>query len=728
MAGATPPAMVHGASHLSATQYGQTQPGMATRYSFEPPPTSGLGIVSMVLGILSPFFFLACGASIFTAIGAVICGHLSLLKKGDASGRAPSRGSAITGLVLGYTFLVLSPFAIYSAYQVYTGINDIQKQRAEGGTYTPKDPTGKDLLHEMEMKVVGASSGVAHGNTEQAKQLAQVFSDALLPVRDENFVGGNPKGIKLTKGKFVVCCELKEDSCVFIVHVPEFRNFTSAAKEGLADLAWLCAQETAVKEIGPKGTLAVGLKGVMLYGAVMVGTCGGDPVQREVGEVSKKEPLIALLDAALKREKETIAAGTSPPIAVSPTPKVETPPATAPPTTTPSTAPISAPPPVAYTPLPGAIGSAPPAASSAPPNSPVASDSSASSAPRVVANSSSSESSRPRDRRNSLRRQKAPEFAPSGLPAPKIEVLKSIAVAQGGLSRRGMTFSPDGKYLAAQVSDQIAVFDWKEGKLVATASWTVAELFGVGSLLFSAEDPQRIFIGGGSGAVQLWKFDPRGSLKSEAALTKQRSGITMLKARSDAKFIVGSAADGNLFWQQIKSNQPGEIRQVKGLPVTVKDIYLPDTGVDFWATDGMNLVQVDMKTETVITKAKLDGTYSFDVLFSDDGKYLATVFGSEFIVLDGKTGDMLFRYRAPESLSGAVAWLPGQERVLVSMRGGPALFDVKQGYVSQIAVGAERSLIDGICVSKDGSLVAITTNGGNEIHLASIEKPSEPAK
>jgi hypothetical protein len=676
--------------------------GATTHFAYQPPPTSGLGIVSMVLGIMSPFFFLACGASLFTAIGAVICGHLSLLKKADAHGRTPGRGAAIAGLVLGYISLLLSPIAIYFSYTAYRGFQDAKMRMAKDLLDSARSPDGSQILRDMESKVVGASGGIAHGNTEEAKQLAQEFSDALMQVRDENFVGGNPKSLKLTKGKFVVCCELKQESCAFIVHVPEFRNFEDDAKEGLADLAWAAAQETAIKRIGPKGTLAVGLRGVLLYGAVIAGNCEGAPRHRDVAESADKDYLIAFLQVTEEAENEAIVSGTNP-VADAPSeasnaaatttnpPVASTAaPATDPPTTSPATRAQPVTPPVAYTPLPGAIGS-PPATSAPPPSSPGGSDAS-SGAPTAR-----SGENRNREGRNSLRRQRSPEFVPSGLPAPKVEILKPIEVTQPGLTSKGMTFSPDGKYFAAQVSDQISIFDVKKGKMIASESWVTGQLFGAGALLFTEQNPDQLVVGGGSGAVQLWKFTAKGSVKMAAALTKQPSGITTLRARSDATFILGGAADGNLFWQQIKSNKPGEIRQVKGLRITVKDIFLPETGLEFWATDGLELVQVDMKTATVISTSKLDGTYSFGVWFSPDGKYLATTFGSELIVMDGKTGEMLFRYRAPESLSGASAWLPGQERVLVAMRGGPAIFDVKKGYVSQITIGDGRSLIDGIC-------------------------------
>jgi hypothetical protein len=69
--------------------------------SAAPPKTSGLAIASLILGLLS--FIL----SIFTAIPAVICGHISLGQIKKSAGAVTGRGMAIAGLVLGYLYFVV---------------------------------------------------------------------------------------------------------------------------------------------------------------------------------------------------------------------------------------------------------------------------------------------------------------------------------------------------------------------------------------------------------------------------------------------------------------------------------------------------------------------------------------------------------------------------------------------------------------------------------------------
>ena len=64
------------------------------------PPTSGLAVASLVLGVLSLIIVVTC-------LPAIICGHLALSQIKQSAGRIGGRGMAITGLVTGYFFIVL---------------------------------------------------------------------------------------------------------------------------------------------------------------------------------------------------------------------------------------------------------------------------------------------------------------------------------------------------------------------------------------------------------------------------------------------------------------------------------------------------------------------------------------------------------------------------------------------------------------------------------------------
>lgn len=68
-------------------------------------PNSGLAIASLTCGVLSLVLL-----GIFTAIPAVICGHMSLgqLKREPETYNKSSRGMAIAGLITGYIIIALT--------------------------------------------------------------------------------------------------------------------------------------------------------------------------------------------------------------------------------------------------------------------------------------------------------------------------------------------------------------------------------------------------------------------------------------------------------------------------------------------------------------------------------------------------------------------------------------------------------------------------------------------
>src|SRR5260370_963369 len=71
---------------------------------------------------------------------------------------------------------------------------------------------------------------------------------------------------------------------VFGVHAPDRRKFPPSAKDGLADRAWAAAQHVVrsnLKEPPPR--LAIGTRGVLLYGHALIGTVQPDEEEDEAG-------------------------------------------------------------------------------------------------------------------------------------------------------------------------------------------------------------------------------------------------------------------------------------------------------------------------------------------------------------------------------------------------------------------------------------------------------------
>ncbi len=239
----------------------------------QPSSPSVLGIISMISGVVSPFLCCLCYFSIFSSLAAVITGHLSLAEINRSAGRVTGKAFAIIGLAFGYPMLLLSlGFIGFAAYNAMTGGFDVDDEEIASSL---SSSSGKQALRDAESKILGDSLGSTHGNTAEAEALAAEFSEQMKTLREAMFTDDDRK-IQITGGEFLTFCELHDDQALFLVHVPAYRDFGDDAKDQLAALAWSTAQNVVEDTLFEGDRLAVGMKGTILYGAVMVGTVGAD--------------------------------------------------------------------------------------------------------------------------------------------------------------------------------------------------------------------------------------------------------------------------------------------------------------------------------------------------------------------------------------------------------------------------------------------------------------------
>ena len=113
----------------------------------------------------------------------------------------------------------------------------------------------------------------AFGNGPEAVKLAERFGSTLKVFRHIAFTEGNASGPTLTNGEFLTFCQLTDGAVLFLVHVPELRHFTEDAQASLLKLAWTTARSVTKDIRGARELkLGVGLRGVLLYGGVAVGS------------------------------------------------------------------------------------------------------------------------------------------------------------------------------------------------------------------------------------------------------------------------------------------------------------------------------------------------------------------------------------------------------------------------------------------------------------------------
>lgn len=187
-------------------------------------------------------------------------------KKGDLQAeKAPPRKPAVplmTVLIWVLIIVVGGPLGYVS----------IQSSFKEGAR---KQQPGYKAFQVADDLLMGRSQGATHGNTPAAEALAREFSVRLKQARKLGIEARKSSSIvSLTGGEFLTYCLLTHDSCVFMVHVPDLRNFAPDAKDYIAEAAWITALAITEPSQANLRNVTVGLRGALLYDRVIAGRAG----------------------------------------------------------------------------------------------------------------------------------------------------------------------------------------------------------------------------------------------------------------------------------------------------------------------------------------------------------------------------------------------------------------------------------------------------------------------
>lgn len=220
--------------------------------------TTPLATASLVLGIISAIGAF-CILTLPLAFIGLILGVIAIVKVGNSGGMLKGKGLATAGVLLCLVGLAGGGYFLMKAKQ---RVND----RVAGVKVI-------DHFKAAERKI-GTKSGdkTGFGNSPEAEALAGQFAERLGLMRKIGIEGSAKKKPSLSGGSFLTFCQLDEDSCAFLVHVPDFRNFEDDAKDFINESAWMIAQQLLKETPLPDGAaLAVATKGVLLYDEINIG-------------------------------------------------------------------------------------------------------------------------------------------------------------------------------------------------------------------------------------------------------------------------------------------------------------------------------------------------------------------------------------------------------------------------------------------------------------------------
>lgn len=235
---------------------GALSPGMphGSTVSYQ---SNGIARASMILGIIGLLTsFLIC-PSIFLVVASLIMGVIGLIRANKGGGLVGGKKEAIAGIVcssLGLIALFVVPALLFK----------------DGRGHSERSPR-----ESAAAGISGSSQESAHGNSPKAIQLAGKFASAMDLAHETSFASSKARK---KSARYVVHCELRDGSCAFLVHVPDYRKFTDEAKGTLEEIAWQTAGAVLKNDgsIEPDTDLCVGLKGLVLFGSIMTGQANDD--------------------------------------------------------------------------------------------------------------------------------------------------------------------------------------------------------------------------------------------------------------------------------------------------------------------------------------------------------------------------------------------------------------------------------------------------------------------
>lgn len=168
------------------------------------------------------------------------------------------------------------------------------------------EPLPGEAAFELASDEIRSESMTHHafGNTPQAEERAGKVRDILTELDRKLFTGHDKHKSMTFTDVFMVYCQHSVEGVAFLIHVPQFKRYQDEVRDTLLDAAWAAAS-VATEDLQRKAPLriGVGLRGMVNYGAVMIGPAGGEKTF-EIGESVSTEPLYPFFAAPAPEVKQ----------------------------------------------------------------------------------------------------------------------------------------------------------------------------------------------------------------------------------------------------------------------------------------------------------------------------------------------------------------------------------------------------------------------------------------
>lgn len=646
------------------------------------------GLVFSILAFLSVCIFIV---SIPLSLSAILFGHLGLTAVRRGKPYVSGQWQALTALAVGYPVLLMSlGIATWFTFILVKAdsAGDVNRNAISKLDTTYDSPSERLRSAEMQVATHGGNP-IGRGNSPEAEALAQEYAERLQKFSKVAFTEGKKRLLSTSQGEFLTYCELHEDRCLFIVHVPGYRDYESEAKEYMAKIAWSLAEATVKDKLESGNSLGVGLRGTLLYGDIMVGTVSSDETAH-FRQASKSDLLSFFPNAEefkTDSSREVLAGDRTPKIdsldshsndkssnQISDSASFDS--ATVPP----PTAPVA----------PDRQLEIPSAEQGKPDKGMV---SGAKSKTNQVAPATPKVSTEPR---------KKPD-----LPAfqNRIAIRKKQYLENKMWAYQSLAFSDDGKWLAAGKMDRVAeLLDTESGQFISHVD-KLHDMGSIGQVAFS-QDRKSLILGGSSGVSRVYSISESGEITNPLDLHHHRKEITHLQVSKRYGFAMFGSRDGSLSWQPIDERK-NTTRFLNEFKKEIKDVWLPQSGTEALATDGTMILKFSLRDSSVVERMESKKRSGKLAIFSPDGNWLASDGNSSLNLwnLNSPSDDKTIKLGRGESVY-SLAIHPNGRWIAAGTRGKVLIWDIEsKEKIAEIDCETIHYL-QSLVFSNDGALLA----------------------
>ena len=285
-----------------------------------------------------------------------------------------------------------------------------------------------------------------------------------------------------------------------------------------------------------------------------------------------------------------------------------------------------------------------------------------------------------------------------------------------GWGVESLAFSPKGILYAGKMDRSILVFNYEKQKQIDE----VTKLQDLGQVKVTAVSPDGKYLltGGYSGRIEVWELRDDGTLKDSEAFIGHSKEIGAITISADSKLVISGGREERARVWDVETRK--EIAVFDGFERSVLATYIADDSSYALATDGNNLMKIDLKTNKMVSNPKVFKSYPHGAAFSPDGKKLALSKGYDVHIIDTTSFVEEMELGGPRSIHYGLAFDKSGQYLFAGGRHITQWDWAKGEAVNEYHVG-DHATIKTIAITDDGKhMASMGSSAGQDLRVFKV--------